>query len=73
MTLDVENARAGIARDIGEPLELDIERAAWGIHAAANANMEKAMRIVSVERGRDTRRYSLVAVSYQHLQLQTEG
>ena len=61
MTLDVENARAGIARDIGEPLELDIERAAWGIHAAANANMEKAMRIVSVERGRDPRRYSLVA------------
>jgi N-methylhydantoinase A len=61
MTLNVEAAKAGIARDIGEPLELDIDRAAWGIHAVANANMEKAMRIVSVERGRDPRRYSLVA------------
>ena len=61
MTLNVEAAKAGIARDIGEPLGLDVDRAAWGVHAAANANMEKAMRIVSVERGRDPRRYSLVA------------
>ena len=35
--------------------------AAWGIHTLANANMERAMRIVSIERGRDPRKYALVA------------
>ncbi len=61
MSLDLESARAGIARDVAEPLGLSIEEAAWGIHVVANANMERAMRIVSVERGRDPRRYSIVA------------
>jgi len=42
-------------------LGLDLEQAAWGIHSVANANMERAMRIVSIERGRDPRRYALVA------------
>ena len=45
--------RDAIARRIGEPLGLDAGEAAWGIHRLANANMERAMRIVSVERGRD--------------------
>jgi len=31
------------------------------VHSIANANMERAMRIVSIERGRDPRRYALVA------------
>lgn len=61
MTLDVEAARAGIARDIAKPLGLSIEEAAWGVHTVANGNMERAMRIVSVERGRDPRRYAIVA------------
>ena len=61
MALDLELARAGIERQVAQPLGLDIERAAWGVHAAANANMERAMRIVSVERGRDPRRYAIVA------------
>jgi N-methylhydantoinase A len=61
MTLDLAAAREGIRRDVAQPLELDTERAAWGVHAAANANMERAMRIVSVERGRDPRRYAIVA------------
>ncbi len=61
MRLDREAAVAGLARDIGRPLDLDVEEAAWGVHAAANANMERAMRIVSVERGRDPRNYAIVA------------
>ncbi len=61
MRLDAAAARAGIQRDVATPLGLDVERAAWGVHAAANANMERAMRIVSVERGRDPRRYAVVA------------
>jgi len=61
MRLDVHAARAGIERDVARPLGLGVERAAWGVHAAANANMERAMRIVSLERGRDPRRYAIVA------------
>jgi N-methylhydantoinase A len=61
MKLDVAGAAEGINRDIGAPLGLSLENAAWGIHRIANANMERAMRIVSIDRGRDPRRYTLVA------------
>jgi N-methylhydantoinase A len=61
MILDAEAALAGITRDIAQPLGLDPIEAAWGIHAMANSNMERAMRIVSVERGRDPRKYAMVA------------
>lgn len=50
-----------IDRDVGIPLGLSREESAWGIHSIANANMERAMRIVSIERGRDPRRYVMVA------------
>jgi len=61
MPLDVEEAAAGIERFIARPLGLSLHEAAWGIHSVANANMERAMRIVSIERGRDPRHYALVA------------
>lgn len=61
MALDRDGAAAGIARAIGGPLQLETGEAAWGIHAVANSNMERAMRIVSLERGRDPRRYAMVA------------
>lgn len=61
MTLDTDGARAGIAREIAAPLGLTVEQAAWGIHAVANSNMETAMRVISVERGRDPRLHVLVA------------
>ena len=61
MTLDVGAAHAGIERDVAGPLSLTLEEAAWGIHSVANSNMERAMRIVSIERGRDPRKYALVA------------
>lgn len=60
MNLSAGSAEA-IERDIGEPLDLKLHDAAWGIHSVANANMERAMRIVSIERGRDPRRYTMVA------------
>jgi N-methylhydantoinase A len=59
--LDVQAAADAIGRHIGERLGLGGTEAAWGIHRVANANMERAMRIVSVERGRDPRKYALVA------------
>jgi len=61
MSLDRAAAEEGIRRAIAEPLDLSVGEAAWGIHAVANANMERAMRVVSVERGRDPRGYTLVA------------
>jgi len=60
MTLDIESARTGIDSVIAQALGLSIADAAWGIHRMATANMERALRIVSVERGRDPRRYALV-------------
>jgi N-methylhydantoinase A len=61
MGLDAAGAAAGIETEIARPLGLSLQEAAWGIHSVANANMEQAMRIVSIERGRDPRRYALVA------------
>lgn len=61
MTLDTKSAEIGIATDIAKPLDISVLEAAWGIHSVANANMEQAMRIVSIERGRDPRRYAMVA------------
>lgn len=61
MTLDPEAAEAGLRRSIADPLGLSLEDAAWGVHAVANANMERAMRVMSIEKGRDPRRYVLIA------------
>ncbi len=61
MKLDLQGARAGIEEHVAKPLGISVENAAWGIHTMANANMERATRIVSVERGRDPRQYAMVA------------
>lgn len=61
MRLDAQAAADAVRHQIGEPLGLDAGEAAWGIYTMANANMERAMRIVSVERGRDPRKYALIA------------
>jgi N-methylhydantoinase A len=42
-------------------LGVDLTRAAWGIHHVVDENMANAARIHLVERGRDQRRYSLIA------------
>lgn len=61
MKLDAAGAAEAIRKHIAEPLGLSVGEAAWGIHTVANANMERAMRIMSIERGRDPRRYAMVA------------
>ena len=40
---------------------LSLERFATGVVRVVNATMEKAIRVVSIERGRDPRRFALVA------------
>jgi N-methylhydantoinase A len=58
--LDVEAARAGVAR-IAEPLGLSVEEAAAGIIEIAVWNQTHGIRQVSVERGRDPSDYCLIA------------
>jgi N-methylhydantoinase A len=61
MRLDADRARAAIAERIAEPLGLGVEDAAEGVLRIANANMVKAIRLMTVERGFDPRELSLVA------------
>ncbi|MFB6198124.1 MAG: hydantoinase/oxoprolinase family protein, partial [Halobacteriaceae archaeon] len=50
-----------IREDIATPLDRSVESAATGILDVANANMERALRVISVERGHDPREFCLVA------------
>lgn len=61
MQLDRAAAAEAIHTGVAEPLGMDLTRAAWGIHQVVNENMANAARIHLVERGRDQRRYSLIA------------
>jgi N-methylhydantoinase A len=58
--LDVEAARAVIGRLAGE-LSLSVEECALGIIRVANAEMVRALRVMTVERGLDPRRFTLLA------------
>lgn len=61
LQLDVAAARAAIGKSLGTPLGLTIEAAAYGIREIANANMVRAIRAVTVERGLDPRELTLFA------------
>jgi N-methylhydantoinase A/oxoprolinase/acetone carboxylase beta subunit len=60
MTIDAQRAAAAVDR-IAQRLKIDRAAAAAGILRVANANMERAIRVVSVERGHDPRDFALVA------------
>jgi N-methylhydantoinase A len=57
---DDRRVRAVVER-VADPLDLSVEEAAQGILDVADANMERALRVVSVERGHDPRDFGLVA------------
>ena len=59
--LDALAARRAISGDVGQKLGLSAERASLGILEVADAAMERAIRVVTVERGRDPRDYVLLA------------
>ena len=61
ITPDPAAAREGIRSTLADPLDHSVEEAAAGILAVANAQMEGAIRVVSVERGHDPRSFALVA------------
>ena len=54
-------AAGAIAERVGGPKGFSVDEAARGILAVVNANMVRALRVVSVERGHDPRDFTLVA------------
>jgi len=46
---------------LGVPLGMDLLHAAWGIYRVVNASMANAAQIYAAEKGRDLRRYTMVA------------
>ena len=60
MALDVARTQ-GLAEQLAAKLSLTVEALAEGILRIANANMERAIRVVSVQRGHDPRDFALLA------------
>lgn len=60
MALDVDRARRA-ARELASRLGLSEVALAEGVVRIANANMERAIRVVSVQRGHDPRQFALLA------------
>jgi N-methylhydantoinase A len=58
--LDVEAAQAAILEHVGKPLDLDTLAAAEAILRVANSRMAGALRLVSVERGFDPKRFAFM-------------
>ena len=61
LKLQAALAREAIERHVATPLGLSVEEAARGIREVANASMARAIRSVTIERGRDPRDFTLVA------------
>ena len=60
MTLDYGAAEKAIKK-ISDTLGLDPIEAAWGVHQVVDENMANAARVHAVERGKDPRKYLLLA------------
>ncbi|MCC7273211.1 MAG: hydantoinase/oxoprolinase family protein [Alphaproteobacteria bacterium] len=61
MKLDLDAVRAAMETRVARPLGLDVTAAAAGIHSIVNENMAAATRMYIAEKGRDPRRYTMIA------------
>lgn len=61
MSLDIELVRDAVRKRVAGPLDMDVETAAAGIHSIVNENMASATRMYIAEKGKDPRRYSMIA------------
>jgi len=61
LSIDVGLARKAVDTHVGTAAKLGIEEAAWGIYLVANSNMVRAIKTVSVERGRDPADFAMIA------------
>jgi len=55
--LDIDAAKAAIERVVAKPLDMDVMDAAEAIIRVANSRMAGAIRLVSIERGYDPKRF----------------
>lgn len=61
LRIDTKLAEKAVTEHIAKPTGLGLHEAAHGIHVVANSNMVRAIKTVSVERGRDPKNFVLVA------------
>ena len=61
IALDAAAARRALAEHVAEPLGMPLLDAAYGCYLVASANMGRAVRAVSVAKGRDPRDFTLFA------------
>ncbi|HEX6078387.1 MAG TPA: hydantoinase/oxoprolinase family protein [Methylomirabilota bacterium] len=61
LRLDAAKARRALAEQIATPLGIDVADAAHGVYLLGCAGMARAVRAVTIERGRDPRDFTLVA------------
>jgi N-methylhydantoinase A len=61
LALDAARAREVILEQVAQPLDLPLEAAAHGVYLVGCVRMARAVRAVTIERGRDARDFVLVA------------
>lgn len=61
LTIDKSRAENAIQEHIAKPSGLSLHESAYGVHLVANSNMVRAIKTVSVERGRDPEDFVLMA------------
>ena len=61
LPLNYKNAFNSIEKNIAKPLDIEVQKAAYGIFTIVNNNMVNGIRRVTVERGYDPRDFILVA------------
>ena len=61
MPLDAGRSLQAIQKSVAKPLDIDVDRAAWGIHEVINEDVAKAFRMHASELGFDYRSCTMVA------------
>src|SRR5690606_39370462 len=61
LKVNPEKSQLAVQTHVGDPLGLDTLAAAHGIRQVTNVNMARAIRAVTVERGRDPRDMTMIA------------
>jgi N-methylhydantoinase A len=61
LRIDAAKGRAAVAEQVGAALGLGLEEAAYGAYMIGCAGIARAVRAVTIERGRDPRDFALIA------------
>ncbi|MEL6167695.1 MAG: hydantoinase/oxoprolinase family protein [Pseudomonadota bacterium] len=61
ISLDIAKSREALSTEIGTPLDLDEEQAAWGVAEVVDETMANAARVHAVENGEDLGDYAMIA------------